>query len=62
MAQFDYIIIFPVFWSLILVLILNYVIIIEFFLPKFCSLLKFRKKFLVLAKLKISPLYEISNY
>lgn len=62
MAQFDFIIIFPVFWSLILILILNYLLIIEILLPKFSSLLKFQKKILTLSKLKVLTLKKISNY
>lgn len=62
MAQFDIIIIFPLFWALILVLVLNYWLIIEILLPRFCGLLKFRKKILKTKKLRISSLSEISTY
>jgi hypothetical protein len=62
MAQFDIIIIFPLFWALILVLVLNYWLIIEILLPRFSGLLKFRKKILKTKKLRISSLSEISTY
>lgn len=62
MAQFDTIIIFPLFWSLILALFLNYWLIIEIILPGFCGLLKFRKKFLKLSKLRVLLIKEISIY
>ena len=62
MAQFDFIIILPILWSLILVLILNYWLIIEILLPKFSSLLKFRKKILKIPKLKILFIKQISIY
>jgi hypothetical protein len=62
MAQFDIIIIFPLFWALILVLVLNYWLIIEILLPRFCGLLKFRKKILQIKKLKIPQLSDISTY
>ena len=62
MAQFDFIIIFPLFWSLILILGLNYLFVIQFFIPRFCNLLKFRKKILVLAKFSTLEINKISNY
>jgi hypothetical protein len=62
MAQFDIIIIFPLFWALILVLVLNYWLVIEILLPRFCGVLKFRKKILKRKKLKIPSLSEISIY
>lgn len=62
MAQFDFIIIFPLFWSLILILSLNYLFVIEFFIPRFCSLLKFKKKILILAKFSTLQLNKISSY
>jgi len=62
MAQFDFIIILPILWSLFLVLVLNYWLIIEILLPKFASLLKFRKKILKVPKLKILFIKQISTY
>lgn len=62
MAQFDYILIFPLLWSLILILFLNYKLIIMLLLPQFCSLLKFKKKLLILSKFNIMLLNKISNY
>jgi len=62
MAQFDIIIIFPLFWALILVLVLNYWLIIEILLPRFSGLLKFRKKILKIKKLRVPSLSEISTY
>ena len=62
MAQFDYVLIFPLLWSLFLILFLNYKLIITLFLPQFCSLLKFKNKILILSKFNIILLNKISNY
>jgi hypothetical protein len=61
MAQFDIIIIFPLFWALILVLFLNYCLIINVLLPRYVGIKKFRIKLLKRKKLKISSLSEISR-
>ena len=62
MAQFDFILIFPLFWSLILILSLNYIFVINIFLPRFCSLLKFKKKILILPKLYVFSLETVASY
>lgn len=44
MAQFDSLIIFPILWSLLLVLILYYTFSIEILIPAFFGAKKFREK------------------
>ena len=44
MAQFDSLIIFPLLWSLIVILIAYYKLSIEFLIPSFCEVKKFREK------------------
>lgn len=44
MAQFDPLIIFPLIWSLILVLALYYRLSIEILIPQFAGIGKFREK------------------
>jgi len=44
MAQFDALIIFPLLWSLLLVLFLHYQMSIEVLIPNFFSAKKFREK------------------
>jgi hypothetical protein len=60
MAQFDTIIIFPIIWSLILVLIVNYFLIIKIILPRFIGLLKFRNKLIKSSKPAILNLKFLS--
>jgi hypothetical protein len=44
MAQFDSLIIFPLVWSLLLTLLLNYNILLEVVIPNFFGAKKFREK------------------
>jgi hypothetical protein len=44
MAQFDSLIILPLLWSLIFILIAYYKLSIEFLIPSFCEVKKFREK------------------
>jgi len=44
MAQFDSLIILPLLWSLIFILIVYYKLSIEFLIPAFCEVKKFRVK------------------
>ena len=56
MAQFDALIIFPLLWSLFLVLIAYYQLSIEILIPSFSLLGKFREK-----KLSLSEDFEMFN-
>jgi hypothetical protein len=56
MAQFDALIIFPLLWSLLLVLIAYYQLSIELLIPSFSMLGKFREK-----KLGLSDNFEVFN-
>jgi hypothetical protein len=56
MAQFDSLIIFPLIWSLLLVLILHYNISIGAIIPDFFGVKKFREK-----KLDSPAFYEFFN-
>ena len=60
MAQFDIILIFPILWSLVLTLLINYYLIIKVILPKFISLLKFRNKLVKTNKPNILNLKHLS--
>jgi hypothetical protein len=59
MAQFDTLLIFPILWSLIIIFIFNYSLIIHVILPEFFSLLKFRKKIIKISKPKVLKLKTI---
>lgn len=56
MAQFDALIIFPLIWSLFLVLIAYYSLSIEVLIPSFSGLGKFREK-----KISLSGTFKVFN-
>lgn len=62
MAQFDLIIVFPIIWSFFVTLVLNYYFIIQYILPNFISLVKFRKKVLSTTKLKFLSIKNVCVY
>lgn len=60
MAQFDFLLIFPILWSTVISLLLNYWFLIDYLLPNFSGLLKFRKKILNPTKLNVLLIKKIS--
>lgn len=62
MAQFDTILIFPILWSLLLALTLNYFLVIKTILPQFSGLVKFRTKLKKISKPHILKLKTITVF
>jgi len=62
MAQFDFILIFPILLSMLIALFFNYLFLIKILLPSFSGVFKLRKKILKKFKLNVLQIKKIAIY